>query len=214
MKGWVLPRRKGHLHITIPRFPKKHPFRLQPGHRPRAAHPDGLPLQQFSGYSFDSFRLHHMAVLLFRPTVHGEQPPPICGRGNHRASPSRCRDSVSQPIGPAQVAAEQGDHKPSSLIHHHHSGVCGFALHIGGNGPNGNSHSAYKYQALVSGKRLSDPVTQRAVYPAAGCRAPQNLGQPLGQGIALGGKRRKSQPHSDALRNSVEKSGAYNRLRV
>ena len=112
--------------------------------------------------------------MLPSPLVHGEAAVHIGGGGHHRRAANEPGHQPGQVIGTPHVAGEEGHNKASRLVHRHHGGVGKFILHIGGDGPDGNTTSPYEEEGVGVGEPFPGPLPQA---PVAG--EPRLRRQPL-----------------------------------
>ena len=159
------------------------------------------------------------------PGIHREFSVNIRGGGNHRGRPQEIRQPQGQGVSSANVAGEQGHNETSQFIHGDHRRIRQLAFDMGRDLPHGNAAGADKNQRIRPVKQLAIKGLWRT---GNGDKA--RLQKPLhGIGLNLavlegfqhsaGGfapltaVSKQGDFHWLASRNSVEKSGAYRRLR-
>ena len=175
---------------------------------PRAAHPNGPAGQQPGRNMLDSLGILHHAALNLGPAVHRKHAVLVCGSGDHRGCAAQSGHLLCQCICTAQMAAEQGNSKPSGFVHHHHSGVLCFRLYIGCNGTDRNPRRTHKDQPICMQEALPRPCIQRQRPSAAHGLSRKPFRQTVCQPFAPVRKGNELNIHLVASRNSVEKAGS------
>ena len=152
------------------------------------------------------------------PCVHGKFAADIGGGGDHRRGAQLFRHSFRQCVGAADMAGEQGDHKPPRLVDAHHRRVSFFAFDIRGDLPHSNAAGSHKDQCVHGGKaravyRLVQRQEIRFLKPLHGVAHERCLRQrchhPPRHGAATAAEGKQGGSHCAPLRNSVVKSGWY-----
>ena len=152
------------------------------------------------------------------PCVHGKFAADIGGGGDHRRGAQLFRHSFRQCVGAADMAGEQGNHKPPRLVDAHHRRVSFFAFDIRGDFPHSNAAGSHKDQCVHGGKtraiyRLVQRQKARLFKTRHGIAHPyllrQRLQYPPRCGTAAPAVGKQDGSHWAPLRNSVVKSGWY-----
>ena len=125
---------------------------------PGAVYAGGSAGENLGGNADNGLRIPHPAVLPLGPLVHGKEPPDVRGGGDHRHCAQLGGDVPGQVVGPAQVAAENGDGEAARFVHYHHRRVGGLVADMGGNGPHGNASRPHKNQGVRLGKGFRGPL--------------------------------------------------------
>ena len=152
------------------------------------------------------------------PCVHRKFAADIGGGGDHRRGPQLFRQLHRQRVGAADMAGEQGDHKPPRLVDANHRRVGFFAFDIGGDLPHGDAAGPHKDQCVHGGKtraiyRLVQRQKARLFKTRHGIAHPCLLRQrrqyPPRRGAATAAESEQGGSHCAPLRNSVVKLGWY-----
>ena len=150
------------------------------------------------------------------PCVHGKFAADIGGGGDYRRGPQLFRQLHRQRVGAADVAGEQGDHKPPRLVDAQHRRVGLFTLYIGGDLPHGDAAGPHEDQCVHGGKaravhRLVQRQKLRFLKPLHGVAHEHCLRErchhPPRRGAAAPAEGKQGGSHCAPLRNSVVKLG-------